>query len=38
MKQAIVERFSVRAAAPAPRNIVRSGARSPYWQSIDDEC
>jgi hypothetical protein len=38
MKQAIVERFSVRAEAPAPRSAVRSGARSPYWQPADDEC
>jgi len=38
MKQAIVERFSVRAKAKTPRSAVRSGARSPYWQPADDEC
>jgi hypothetical protein len=38
MKQAIVERFSARAQAAAPRVAVRSGVRSPYWQPADEEC
>lgn len=38
MKQAIVERFSARAVAQAPRIAARSGVRSPYWQPADEEC
>lgn len=38
MKQAIVERFSASAKIESPRPAVRSGARSPYWQSADEEC
>ena len=38
MKQAVVERFSTRAKAPARRTEVRPGERSPDWQAKDEQC
>jgi hypothetical protein len=38
MKQAIVERFAANDKIETARTAVRSGARSPYWQSADEEC
>jgi len=38
MKQAIVERFSIREKAETPRTAIRSRERSPHWQPADEEC
>ena len=38
MKQAVVERFSYRAKAVPTETKVQTKVRSPYWQSVDDEC
>ena len=38
MKQAVVERFSTRAKAPARRTELRPGERSPYWHAKDEQC
>jgi hypothetical protein len=37
MKQAIVERFSIRLEVGV-RTAVSPAGRSPYWQAADEEC